>query len=128
MGFNLKRLCHPSGLPPRVINPRGKHSCPCGCNPQRAGKAFELSAEQMGLKTHTIDLIRKWNKEKRARENAARPKVPSPKPWKGAKVSVGEVELRVYGRLKTFPAQIYTHPNGAVAKIRIGKRVPGINA
>lgn len=90
MSFNLFDLYHPGGLTGGRVG-GGSHSCPCGCDPTRQWEPFEQSAERLGIKgTPAMLAIAELEKARRAAEPKPAAKG---RPWKGAKVSTGEIEL-----------------------------------
>lgn len=139
--FSLFTLYHPGGLPRHETetHQHGK-TCGCGCGLRRDCKAEDLGIEG------TPALLEIARLKKLERERAVKPPAPG-NPWKGAKRSVGTVQLAdVEGgecndpecehehttlyddakekryHLVCHPANVFVLTNGATARVRADKR------
>ena len=140
--FNLFDLYHPGGLP-RHETERHQHgiTCACGC-----GLRSHCTAEDLGIRG-TPAMLEIARLKRLERERAV--KAPAPgNPWKGATRGTGTVlvadpedgkcidpecaaahflEIDDHGRETRFhrverPANVFTLPNGAVARVRTDRR------
>lgn len=148
--FDLWAMYHPGGFP---ITERDGASepdtCPCGCKDIRCRPGdFWVTAEKLGIKGTPGQLAIAEEKAK-VRSFAPKPRQTgvSRPPWKGATVAQGEVSLpdankqcgdadceldhgyvrkMIRVHRTEYPAQVYTLPNDATAKVRIDKggRIP----
>jgi len=140
--FSLFELYHPGGLP-RHETEQHQHGVTCGCG---CGLRKNCTAEDLGFKD-TAAMVEIARLKKLERERAVKPPAPG-NPWKGAKRSVGTVELpdvaggecidpecehehaTLYDEhskehryhLVCHPANVFTLPNGAEARVRADKK------
>lgn len=139
--FSLRHLYHPSGILPGEAH-LADTLCPCGVHHAELSGFAPRGAEGRAIAAE------------RAKERQPRSEIAA-RPWQGAVISSGTVRLpdqtdhcavvrcpqehgtymrkrrwlspveqRVH--LKDYPARIYTMPNGAAARVRVGAKVPGL--